>query len=261
MLRGDLRSADASDVLVFVHGYNVTFADAARRAAQLKCDLKFTGTAALFSWPSVASPWPWKYTVNEANVAWAVPDLREFLRLLRVEVGARTVSVIAHSMGNRALVNLLSFAASSPEPAGAAQLGQIVLAAPTLTRIPSGASPADSPASRGGSRSTPPTGTGPSALEVRARLPRAGDAGQNLVIVNGIDTIDASALDTNLVGHSYYGDNRSLLTDLYTLVREGKPPDDRFGLRPRSLAAHGTGCSSVEGRDGALRASLSRPST
>src|SRR6185295_495608 len=34
---------------------------------------------------------------------------------------------------------------------------------------------------------------------------RAGDAGDSLIVLNGIDTIDVTAIDRSLWGHSYYG--------------------------------------------------------
>jgi esterase/lipase superfamily enzyme len=36
----------------YMNGYNVTFADAARRTAQIAYDLRFEGDPAFFSWPS-----------------------------------------------------------------------------------------------------------------------------------------------------------------------------------------------------------------
>ena len=40
------------EVLVFVHGYNVTFGDALRQTAQLAFDLAFEGAPILYSWPA-----------------------------------------------------------------------------------------------------------------------------------------------------------------------------------------------------------------
>ena len=37
---------------MFIHGFNVSFADAAIRAAQLSCDLSIAGVMAFYSWPS-----------------------------------------------------------------------------------------------------------------------------------------------------------------------------------------------------------------
>jgi esterase/lipase superfamily enzyme len=59
---------------------------------------------------------------------------------------------------------------------------------------------------------------------------RAGDSTPSVVIVPGVDTIDVSAIDTNLIGHFYYGDNRSVLTDMFYLLRDAKLPSERFGL-------------------------------
>jgi esterase/lipase superfamily enzyme len=58
--------------------------------------------------------------------------------------------------------------------------------------------------------------------------PRAGDSGPGLVVIPGIDTIDVSAVDTSLIGHSYYGSNQTVLADLVDLLHESKPPN----LRP-----------------------------
>jgi len=60
---------------------------------------------------------------------------------------------------------------------------------------------------------------------------RAGDSGEGLIVINHIDTIDATAVDTSLLGHAYYGDNRSILSDMFTLIREGHGPESRFGLK------------------------------
>jgi len=55
---------------------------------------------------------------------------------------------------------------------------------------------------------------------------RAGDAGASIVVYNGLETVDATQVDTDLIGHSYYGDNRSVITDLSQLI------DHQRNLRP-----------------------------
>jgi esterase/lipase superfamily enzyme len=69
--------------------------------------------------------------------------------------------------------------------------------------------------------------------QMHGGLPRAGDSGASLVVVPGVDTVDVTGVDTGFVGHSYYGENRSVLSDLFGLLRDRKPPDQRFGLSPR----------------------------
>jgi hypothetical protein len=61
--------------------------------------------------------------------------------------------------------------------------------------------------------------------------PRAGDAGNDLVVVPGIDTIDVSAGDSSLLGHSYYGESVSVLGDIERLLND-QPPSDREYLQP-----------------------------
>jgi esterase/lipase superfamily enzyme len=60
--------------------------------------------------------------------------------------------------------------------------------------------------------------------------PRAGDIWDEVVIADGVETIDVSNVDSDFVGHSYFGDNRSILSDVYTLFQAGIRADGRFGL-------------------------------
>jgi len=71
---------DNPGILVFIHGYNSSFADAARRAAQLSYDLNFAGAPVLFSWPSRAEVIG--YTVDEQNAEWSVSDMKTVLASL-----------------------------------------------------------------------------------------------------------------------------------------------------------------------------------
>src|SRR5205823_3705122 len=59
---------------------------------------------------------------------------------------------------------------------------------------------------------------------------RAGTAGKNIVVAKGIETVDVSAVDTNFIGHFYYGDNRSVISDLFYVIR-GSPPAERSFLQ------------------------------
>jgi esterase/lipase superfamily enzyme len=62
---------------------------------------------------------------------------------------------------------------------------------------------------------------------------RAGDSGDKLVIVDRVDSIDATRVETSLFGHSYYGDASSILADLFLLLHHRFAPANRPGLRPR----------------------------
>ncbi|WP_271601434.1 alpha/beta hydrolase [Bradyrhizobium sp. CCBAU 45384] len=231
-LKDSLAAADLHDVLIFVHGYNVTFEDAARRAGQLAVDLKFAGRTLLYSWASAADTR--KYTVDESTIDWSRDHFEAFLQLALGEIGAAKVHVIAHSMGNRAVINTLEGVTSWQMPSGAAKLGQIVLAAPDIDRdrFVQLAAKFKGCASRvtlyASSRDVALL-----ASKFVHGYPRAGEAGEALTIVDGVDTIDASLVDTSLVGlrHSYFGEKRSILNDMFSLIVQQLAPDQRFDLQ------------------------------
>src|SRR5262249_17962534 len=87
------------EALIFVHGYNVSFEDAARRTAQLTHDLGFQGIPAFYSWPS--NGFSVAYTWDEQSAVWTEPHLKEFLEFLADNGKLERIHVIAHSMGNR----------------------------------------------------------------------------------------------------------------------------------------------------------------
>jgi esterase/lipase superfamily enzyme len=61
---------------------------------------------------------------------------------------------------------------------------------------------------------------------------RAGDTGDDITVLDGIDTVDVSAVDTNFIGHFYYGSNKTVLSDMYYLMK-GNPVSERFSLQHR----------------------------
>ena len=107
--------------LVFVHGYNTSFDHAVYRTAQIAYDLNFDGAAFLYSWPSggaVAS-----YTYDRESAQASEPYLRQFLDLVVKQTGAKSVSIIAHSMGNQPLLDVLKDMRSGGPETGSDQRG------------------------------------------------------------------------------------------------------------------------------------------
>jgi esterase/lipase superfamily enzyme len=229
--RSLLAVTDARDVLVFVHGYNVAFDDGAKRAAQLAWDLDFQGVPMLYSWPSEGRVL--SYPTDESNVRWTEDHFRTFLTTLLTALDASAVHVIAHSMGNRAVVETLRHFDPRTLAPGAARLRQIVFAAPD---VDSQTFEQVAAAFRGrAERFTLYASARDKALAGSQKFhtyPRAGDAGDGLVVVEGVDTIDASEIDVSLLGlgHSYVGDVRAVVSDLFNLIRHGHSPAERGGL-------------------------------
>ena len=57
--------------------------------------------------------------------------------------------------------------------------------------------------------------------------PRAGDSGEGLTVVEGVQTIDASVIDTSLLGHSYFADAVRMVQDLVRVLAQRMQPDQR----------------------------------
>jgi esterase/lipase superfamily enzyme len=221
------------DAFVFIHGYKVSFDDAVYRTAQLAYDLGFQGAPILYSWPSNGEVL--EYTGDLNNNDWTVPHLEAFLRSVATECHASTVHLIAHSMGNRALSNALNSIAAHNMPPQA-PFREVVLTAPDIDADTFGAL-AHSIESTA-ARVTLYASANDKALQLSKTINggyrRAGDATEDIVVIAGMDTIDASALETDFLGHSYYGDRTSVLSDIFALLNDGAPPDHRFGLHKAS---------------------------
>ena len=216
--------------LVFVHGYQTKFDNAVFRTAQIAYDLKFDGASFLYSWPSGGTLQGYTYDLGSA--AQAEPYLREFLQLVRDESGAKKLSVIAHSMGNQPLLRVLQdLKRSLPE---GVLISQLILAAPDVDRdnfeniVTSIRGIAEGITLYAASNDT--------ALQVSRQVnggvPRAGDVPEGgPIVIEGIDTIDATATSMDSVGinHSGYAENNALLLDIGKLIGEGvRPPGVRL---------------------------------
>lgn len=222
-------ASGAPELLVFVHGYNVTFEEAARRAAQFTYDMGFPGVVVLFSWPSAGAFA--RYFADEDSAAKSAQPLATFLRALEGGPWTR-VHVVAHSMGNRVVVSSLA-----GQPPSTLPLGRIALVAGDIdTELFAQHLPAlrDVVArGRDGSLSAYATNADRALMASRwfHKTTRLGQIVGEPFHVDGLDTIDATAVDSSLLGHTYFGQQRSVLTDLGLLVREGLGPSAR-GLRP-----------------------------
>ncbi|WP_372896909.1 alpha/beta hydrolase [Stieleria sp.] len=229
----------SQDLLVFIHGYNVDFQSAIRRTAQIAVDLPFEGVPVCYSWPSQGTLLG--YTVDENNAAWTQTHLKQFLLDLAHQSGARSINVVAHSMGNRpttgALVEIGWQQQFDTEPSPL--FDRVVLAAPDVDadRFRRDLAPALTSIAE---HVTLYASSDDQALIASKQVhgyPRAGESGDDIVVVPGVETIDVSGIDLSLLGHSYYGDAPSMLQDLYQLVRNRLPATQRPQLIPRPLGA------------------------
>lgn len=229
-LAAAIASSRNRNSFVFVHGYNVSFDDAARRTAQISYDLGFGGVPVFFSWPSQASVAA--YTVDENNVLWAETGLRTFLEDYLTRSRTSQVTLVAHSMGNRGLAGAMT-ALLQKNPSLASKISEIILAAPDIDAdvFKDQIAPALIAAQRPITLYASSKDYALLASKDVHGYARAGDAGPGLVIIKGIETVDATLVDTSLLGHSYIGDSRSVISDMTALVLLGTRAEKRATLK------------------------------
>lgn len=235
-LRRQVARSPKKEVFVFVHGYNVTFEAAALRTAQMKSDLEFKGAACFYSWPSQGGLL--QYTRDEENVRYTLTHLRQFLDLVVKHSGAESIHLIAHSMGNRAVTDVLKEIRLELGKEKSKLFNQIILAAPDVDAqvFVKDIAPRIKDT---GERVTLYASSNDRALLaskfVHGSL-RAGESGKGMVVVDGVETVDVSGIDCSFLGHSYYGDSTSVLADLALVLRGKRAFQERTWLTPENRA-------------------------
>ncbi len=225
------------DVLVFVHGFNVSFDDAVTRAAQLSLDIPFNGAVVAYCWPSQGGIN--SYDEDEAINHESVKPFTDFLVNLRssIPTDAR-IHLVVHSMGNqlvlKSLRNLSAAGGGETSQHRSVRLiSNLVLCAPDVGLSDFEAwMPSVIPQCE---RVTLYANSSDTALIASKSLhaePRAGDA-RFMPIIDGVETIDCSRIDMSFMGHSYYGSNPDVLTDLFAILRENSGAKHRPHLKRR----------------------------
>lgn len=221
-----------SHALVFLHGYRVSFEEAAIRAAQLGFDLDVQGPTAFFSWPSQGDLGG--YIEDGAAIEASERAIADFLCDFCRHSGADAVHLIAHSMGNRGLLRALQRIAADAERRGQVRLGQIFLAAPDIDR--------DLFLDLAGlygqfsERTTLYASGRDLALWASSSRglhghPRAGYF-TPYTVADGIDTIAVPDFNVELLGHSVFAKAEALLYDIGGLMRTDLPPGQRQRIEP-----------------------------
>jgi len=227
-----LAHSSGRNAFVFVHGYNVSFKDAARRTAQIHHDLKFDGAPIFFSWPSRGEITLTSYTHDETNAKWSYSYLKDFLVKVATDTKADNIYLVAHSMGTRVLSNAVA-GVMIERPDLKKRFKEIILAAPDIDAgvFINDLAPKLVEASL---NTTLYAASDDRALktsrEVHGGFPRAGDAGDNLIILDGIDSIDATGVDVSLLRHSYFVEASNILNDIKELIGLSKPAHQRSFL-------------------------------
>ena len=229
-LKEKIAQVPDKDALLFIHGYKTSFASAARRTAQLAWDAHFDGAISFFSWPSSGNLFAYFRDSERAKAS--ISDLESFVVKILKQPNVEKLHIIAHSMGNEllsfALKDIVSQTSLSDE---LKKIQQIILGAPDIDRyvfkkeiLPK--------IEKIGTRKTIYASNKDIALSISKGLrlgsARLGKSGVNLFVSKGIDTIDASSVESNLLGHSYIFESTELMHDINSLVKKGFEPEKRM---------------------------------
>jgi esterase/lipase superfamily enzyme len=131
VIEEELRARAPADrnLLVFVHGFNTTLAEAVLRLGQFVEDSGYSGVPILFSWASGGRLINYVYDLN--SVLAARDDLLNGTILLG-QTSATALDVVAHSMGNLLTVEALRQAELMGRFNKTGRLRHVILASPDI---------------------------------------------------------------------------------------------------------------------------------
>lgn len=217
-----------NQALVFVHGYNVDFDNAVRRAGQIAYDLSFDGPTFVFSWPSRQRYLD--YFTDRETVDIAIEQFKGFIQRVVVPLGAAKVHLVAHSMGNMVLLRALSDL-SEHKPSRRLVIGEIIDAAPDVA--PDVFAQFAAKIRSGGGNLTVYASAADKALWFSKWLwgrPRVGyiaEDGPSLIA--GVDLIDITSAGMAIfaINHDVYASSPIVVSDMRRIIGGERPPDKR----------------------------------
>jgi len=209
----------AKAILVFVHGYNSGFNDAAMRAAQITYDLNFQGMPFFYSWPSAARIRA--YLPDEESARLSESIFENLIEDLTTKLPVTDIYIVAHSMGTRVVSHALQHRAEKGKPN--TQLRELLLAAPDINAELFRGVIAPKLTAMQGLRTTVYASSSDLALmasKVVHGYQRVGETTSGVFTYPGIETIDASSASSSsrALGHSYVVDTPSVIGDIKSIV-------------------------------------------
>ncbi len=224
-----VENSRGSKLMIFVHGYNETFPGAAKLVGQFAHDLKFAGPVVLFSWPSQGSLTG--YATDATNAEWAQAHFVDLMGALLENVAVENIYLIGHSMGNR-IIGRGMVRLAAERPGDVHRFRELVMIAPDIDAEVFRMDLAPRLA-RTGMHMTLYASSNDRAMrasKVFNGYARSGESGEALVVVDGVETIDASEVTGGFMGHSYFAEDRRIMEDIFGMLQTGQRADHRFNL-------------------------------
>jgi len=218
-------------VVFYIHGYNMDFDKACRRTALMMRQLGPDVVLLLFAWPSQNNFA--LYTKDETFLKTSMPDIRTVLEHMLAAFGNGVVDAIGHSLGTRGVTGAIAGMEAQEAPL----FDELVLIAPDMDRFDfENALPTLSRTVHGTTiYASENDGPLRASQEVHG-VPRIGQAGEYLMLFDGVETIDISnAPRRDIYGHNYHYFNPRITDDVRILLTEGTRAGGRPGLLVKSV--------------------------
>ena len=133
-----LQQAPSGQVMLFVHGFNETFASGAYTAADLCHFFGRRHVCALFTWRAETGGNPlFAYTKTTESAQFSVGHLKKTIRTLAQTPGVKGVQLLAHSRGTAVMLNAFRELAigevvAGKDPADSLKFENLVLLSPDI---------------------------------------------------------------------------------------------------------------------------------
>ncbi|WP_295389876.1 alpha/beta hydrolase [uncultured Thiodictyon sp.] len=230
-LATDWRSGERN-AFVLIHGFNVSFEEAAIRAAQIGYDLKLPGEMAFYSWPSRGGVLD--YAADESTITASVGPLAQFLEDLCARSGAERVHLFVHSMGNRGFLSALERLAARQHPP--LRLGQVFFCAPDEdVRTFADKTRLFPQACENRTLLVSPQDKAVALSRWQHQHDRVGIV-PPLYPYEGIETIAVTGFGLLDLGHGYFAAAEPVILDLREAIESRRPAAERRG--PRAEQGH-----------------------
>ncbi|MBK1723203.1 hypothetical protein CKO23_13245 [Thiocystis violacea] len=137
-LRRRLKNAPSKQVMLYVHGFNETFATASYTAAELCHFFAHRHVCGFFTWPASSSgSFLISYTNTTESAEYSVGHLKKAIRLIAQTPGVEGLQLLAHSRGTAVLLGALrelaiESIAAGIEPAKSLKIENVVLMSPDI---------------------------------------------------------------------------------------------------------------------------------
>ncbi len=135
-LQERLEASNQKDIILYMHGVNTEFNDAALNLADVWHFTGRHGVPVFYSWPA-ANPGLFGYFKDRESGEFSIYHVKETIRILASTPGLKKLHIIAHSRGTDIITTalrelIIEFRAAGKNPRDVLKIENLILAAPDL---------------------------------------------------------------------------------------------------------------------------------